>query len=246
MPNEMILVVMMLILYGAVLLWYALFGEKGLYCFTVLATIAANIEVLIVIDAFGMEQTLGNILFACTFLITDMLSETAGKKAAATAVKIGIAASLTFIIISQSWLLYTPNGNDWAFPSIQAVFRNTPRLMLVSLAVYAICQSFDVWLYHKWWDLTTRIFGERGRFLWLRNNGSTLLSQLLNTLLFTLGAFWGIYDGLTLFHIVCSSYVIFVVTSLADTPFVYLARKIKRKRDAAVAPSSGSDSHIHF
>ncbi|MGE4548992.1 MAG: queuosine precursor transporter [Intestinibacillus sp.] len=235
MRNEILLIVMMVVLYAAVLVWYRLFGESGLLCFTVFATIAANIEVLILVEAFGMEMTLGNILFACTFLITDILSEVSGKKMANRAVGIGIATSVLFIVVSQSWLLYWPGGNDWAFPSIQAIFSNTPRLMIASLVVYAIVQAFDVWAYHKWWDFTTRRFGDARRFLWLRNNGSTLISQFLNTLLFTFAAFFGVYDMQTLISIVISSYVIFIVTSLADTPVVYLARRIHEKRRAETA-----------
>ena len=67
MKNEILLVVSMVALYGAVLLWYKLFGRSGMYCFTVFATIAANIEVLLLVDAFGMEMTLGTILFAALF-----------------------------------------------------------------------------------------------------------------------------------------------------------------------------------
>lgn len=198
-------------------------------CWTVLATIAANIEALILIDAFGMEQTLGNILFASTFLVTDILSELYGKKEANKAVNIGIATSLTFIVISQSWMLYTPSPNDFISPSIQAVFSNTPRLMISSLAVYAITQRFDVWLYHKWWEFTEKRTHNHRKFLWLRNNGSTLISQLANTVLFTFAAFWGTYDLPTLINISCSSYIIFVFTGLIDTPIVYLARSIHDK-----------------
>ena len=82
MRNEILLIVSLVVLYAMVLLWYQLFGRSGMYCFTVFATIAANIEVLLLVDAFGMEMTLGNILFATTFLVTDILSETEGKKAA--------------------------------------------------------------------------------------------------------------------------------------------------------------------
>ena len=72
--NEILLVLSLLVIYGSVLLVYRLFGKSGLYCFTAIATITANIEVLIMVDAFGMEQTLGNILFASTFLVTDIIS----------------------------------------------------------------------------------------------------------------------------------------------------------------------------
>lgn len=229
MRNEILLIMTLFVLYGSILVWFRLFGTTGLMCFTVLATIAANIEVLILVNAFGMEMTLGNILFACTFVVTDILSEVAGKKMANRAVGIGIATSVLFLVVSQSWLLYQPSPNDFAQPSIRAIFSNTPRLMLASLLVYAIVQVFDVWAYHKWWDFTTKRFGDSHRFLWVRNNGSTLISQLLNTILFTFAAFFGIYDLSTLLSIIVSSYIIFIVTSLADTPVVYLARRMTER-----------------
>ena len=126
-------------------------------------------------------------------------------------------------------MLYTPSVNDFARPSIETIFSNTPRLMLASLIVYAICQKFDVWAYHKWWAFTSKRCGDSKRFLWLRNNGSTLISQLLNAVLYTMGAFWGLYDIPTLISIALSSYIIFIVTSLADTPVIYLARKMKER-----------------
>lgn len=232
MLNEILLILSLVITYSAVLLLFAIFREQGLYLWTVIATIAANIEVLIVVNAFGMEMTLGNILFASTFLVTDILSELYGKKAAQTAVWLGIATSVCFILISQSWMLYIPNENDFAMPSIRTVFSNTPRLMAVGIAVYVIVQLFDVWAYHKWWDFTSRRFKDSKKFLWLRNNGSTLVSQLLNTILFTWGAFLGTHNTQTLISIACSSYIIFVITSLADTPFVYLARYLEQSGQA--------------
>lgn len=226
MPNELLLILTLLLTFSSVLVFYKIFGKTGLHIWTAMATITANIEVLILIHAFGMDQTLGNVLFASNFLVTDILSELHGKEEANKAVNIGIAASIAFIFISQSWFLYTPAANDWASESIYAIFSNTPRLMLASFLVYAICQKFDVWAYHKWWAFTQKKFGDKDSFLWLRNNGSTLVSQLLNTVLYTFGAFLGTYDLETLLSICVSSYVIFIVTSLADTPFVYLAKKL--------------------
>lgn len=230
MSNELLLIITLVLEYSAVVVMYRLFGKVGLFLWTGIATIAANIEVLILVDAFGMEMTLGNILFATTFLVTDVLSELYGKKDSHTAVKLGITTSLSFVAISASWMLYTASVNDFAFPSIQTIFSNTPRLMFASLSVYAIVQFLDVWLYHKWWAFTEKRFGDREKFLWLRNNGSTLVSQLLNAILYTVFAFAGIYDVPTLVSIAISSYIIFIVTSIADTPFVYLCRKLKDKK----------------
>lgn len=231
MNNELLLIVSLVLIYTCVVLFYRFLGKTGLYCWTVLATIAANIEVLIVVNAFGMEQTLGNILFASTFLVTDILSETEGKRAANKAVLIGVLTSGVFILISQSWLLYTPNANDWASPAIASVFSNTPRLMLSSIIVYAVVQTFDVFAYHAIWVRTTKLCSDSKKFLWLRNNGSTLASQFFNTLLYTFAAFWGVYELETLLNIVFSSYVIFIFTSLLDTPAVYTARKLGRKQE---------------
>ncbi len=227
MQNEIVLILSLVVIYLGTLAFYKILGTTGLYVWTVIATICANIEVMILIDAFGMEQTLGNILFASTFLVTDILSEVEGKQKASKAVKIGILTSLSFICISQSWFLYIPNANDWASPALYEVFSNTPRLLIVGIAVYAIAQGFDVWFYHFIWQKTEKFFDDSRKGLWIRNNGSTLISQALNTVLFNFGAFWGVYDLGTLIGISASCYVIFVVTSLIDTPVVYFARRMK-------------------
>ncbi len=227
--NELLLIVSLIVIYGGALFAYRFFGTHGLIAVSALATVLANIEVLIVINAFGMEQTLGNVLFAVTFLITDILSENEGKKAANQAVFVGVMASVLFLVLSRMWLLYTPAESDWAMPAFQTIFSNTPRMLMASLSVYAVSQIFDVWLYHAWWSFTQKKSGDARGFLWLRNNGSTLLSQLLNTALFTALAFWGTYSIGTLMSIMLSSYVIFIFTSLLDTPMVYLARRMKEQ-----------------
>ena len=228
--NECLLLLSLLFIYGAALLAFKLFGKSGLYALTPIATIIANIEVLLVIKAFGWVQTLGNLPFAVTFLITDILSECEGKKSANKAVYIGIFSSLFFLVISQTWLLYTPDVSDNNMPAFKMIFSGTPRVITASLLVYAISQITDVWLYHKWWDLTTKLSGNRRKFLWFRNNFSTLISQFINNVLFTIFAFYGTFDIKTLWSFIVSSYVIYIFTSLLDTPFVYAARYIHEQR----------------
>lgn len=228
--NELMLIVSVVLIYGFVLISYMFFGRAGLYCVSALANVFANIEVVILIKAFGMEQTLGNVLFAATFLATDILSECEGKAYANKAVYIGIFSSLFFLALSQCWLCFTPSGEDTSMPAIKQIFSQTPRIVASSLIVYAVSQFFDVWLYHKWWSFTEKRFGDKKRFLWLRNNGSTLVSQFINVMLFTVLAFAGTYDFNTLLSIFAFGYVIFVVTSLLDTPVVYLARRVKAGR----------------
>ncbi len=219
MNNEIVLILSLFATFSGVLLFYKVLGKAGLYVWIALATTLANVEVLVQVDAFGLEQTLGNILFASTFLATDILSEIYGKKEGHLGVKTGILSAGAFLLISQSWFLYTPNSYDFAMPSMEVIFSNTPRLIIVSLLVYALVQSFDVWLYHFLWEKTAKMKNS----LWLRNNGSTLVSQLFNTVLFNFGAFYGVFELPTLVSITIASYIVYVVTSLLDTPFVYLA-----------------------
>lgn len=231
MPNEILILFSFLVIYGGVVALYRFFGKNGLLAFNVLATILANIEVLLLVRAFGIEMTLGNVLFASTFLITDVLSENHSRKDANRAVVISTLCSLLFVILSQMWLLYTPSESDWASGAFHTIFSSTPRIVFASLVVYLVSQLTDVWLYHKWWDWCRKHFNDEKKGLWIRNNGSTMISQLLNTLLYTFLAFYGTYGTGTLVSIFVSTYTIYFITCLLDTPFVYWCRKIHDKHN---------------
>ena len=230
-PNEILIILSFLITYGGVVAFYRFFGKSGLLAFNILATILANIEVLLLVRAFGVEMTLGNVLFASTFLITDVLSENHSRKDANKAVLISTLCSIMFVVLSQMWLLYSLSENDWAGGAFHTIFSSTPRIVCASLAAYLLSQLTDVWLYHKWWDWCKKRFRDEKKGLWIRNNGSTMISQLLNTFLYTALAFYGTYDIKTLVSIFVSSYIIYIFTSLLDTPFVYWCRRIHEKHD---------------
>ncbi|MBP0979074.1 MAG: queuosine precursor transporter [Oscillospiraceae bacterium] len=229
MRNEILLILSVFIIYSLVIFSYCIFKKTGLYVMTAVVAILANIEVLIIIDAFGLRQTLGNVMFASTYLITDILSENEGKKSASLSVWIGVFVSALMFLFTQYWLLFKPCEADWVSRHIKAIFSTTPRLILASFVGYIISQCLDVWLYHYLWEFTTKKTGSKQRFLWLRNNLSTLISQLVNTVVFTIVAFLGWYDNKTLISIMMSSYIVFIFTSLLDTPVVYLSRLINKK-----------------
>ena len=227
--NELFLIITLLVSFGGTILFLKVFGKGGLFAWIGIATVFANIEVTIVVHAFGMDQTLGNTLFASTFLATDILSELYGKKEANKGVLAGILTSLTFILLSFLWVHYIPAQSDWASEFVHGLFSNTPRMLLSSLIAYVVSECIDVTLYHAWWKLTEKKTGSHTKMLWFRNNFSTLISQLVNIVLFNFGAFLGIYSFKELLAITASCYVIYVATSLLDTPFVYIARKIVKK-----------------
>ncbi|MDR2519691.1 MAG: queuosine precursor transporter [Eubacteriaceae bacterium] len=231
MANEILLAATLVFVFSSLLAFYWLFGKAGAVAFASVAALVANIEVVMLVEAFGMEMTLGNILFASTFLATDILSECHSKDSAQKAVFIGIAVSLFFALLSQSWLMYQPSPNDMASGHFHAIFSLTPRIAVVSLLVYALAQCADVYLYHKVWALTEKWTGSRRSLLWLRNNLCTLASQALNAALFNLGAFWGVYPASTVWSLAVSTFAIYIATSLLDTPFLYAARAIKASKE---------------
>lgn len=232
MRNEILLIATLIAEYTGVVLAYKFFGRNGLYAWIGLATVLANIEVMILVRAFGIEMTLGNILFATTFLVTDILSENYGKKYATKGVWIGILSSISFMVISFSWLLYVPSENNVTTEAFKGLFAYTPRIVISSLVVFAIVQNLDVWLYHKVWDTTSQKTGNREKGLWIRNNSATIISQVVNAVLYNVFAFGGMYPKATMVQIIVSTLVIYIITSLADTPFIYWSRKIRLRNES--------------
>lgn len=222
MPNELIFVITVLIYLGSVLGLYKLFGKNGLYAFAIFGTLLGNIAVCKNVDIFGVATTAGNVLYAATFLVTDILSEKYGKKDATRAVAYSFSIMLLWMLGTQLILWFTPNANDYINESLKIVFGLVPRITAASLIGFICSQNIDVFLYHFIWSKT----GNDRTKLWLRNNGSTLTSQLIDTVIFTFIAFWGVYPRNVFFSILITTYLFKAIVALLDTPFMYWARKI--------------------
>ena len=227
MPNEVIFAVTVLLYLGSVLLLYKLFGKNGLYAFAIFGTLLGNIAVCKNVDLFGLSTTAGNVLYASTFLVTDILSEKYGKKSATRAVLYSFSIMLLWMLGTQLILWFTPNENDFVNESLKVVFGLVPRITAGSLAGFIVSQNLDVALYHLIWNRT----GGGKRMLWLRNNGSTLTSQLVDTVIFTFIAFWGVYPAPVFISILLTTYLFKAIVALLDTPFMYLARKLRPMRE---------------
>ena len=87
--NEILWLAMLLLNFAAILVIYRFFGRVGLYAWVPISVIVANIQVIKTIELFGISASLGNIVYATSFLATDILSENYGKKDAGKAVGIG-------------------------------------------------------------------------------------------------------------------------------------------------------------
>lgn len=228
MNNIILWFLMMLINFLCISFSYKKFGKIGLYIWVPISTILANIQVVILVRLFGMEATLGNILYAGGFLVTDILSENYGREEAKTAVKIGFFSLISMTALMQIAILFTPldipEGLE-LFNGVKSIFSLMPRLAAASLIAYLISQFHDVWLYE-----TIKNKLPTTKYLWLRNNGSTLISQVLDNLIFTTIAFYGVYPFAVLVQIFVSTYIIKMIVAICDTPFIYLAEYLFRKK----------------
>jgi uncharacterized integral membrane protein (TIGR00697 family) len=201
------------------MLAFRFWGKLGLYIWVPISVIVANIQVTKTISLFGLEATLGNIVYATSFLATDILSEFYGKKASRKAVGIGFFSLLSMTILMQVALLFEPSSSDIAQNALSTVFGLMPRIAAGSLIAYVLSNYHDIWAYAFWKQK------KPGRnTLWLRNNLSTFVSQAIDTLVFTLIAFWGVFPTEVLIEIMITTYVLKWVVALCDTPFIYLAR----------------------
>lgn len=229
MSNEILLIISIFIYFGGMILLFYFFGKTGLLVWNCVALIMANVEVIILIDAFGLTMTLGNICFASSFLVTDLLCERYSKRDADMSILLSFLVAIIFVLITQFWLLYTPADTDNMMPYFQGIFSHTPRVILANLIVYVIVQLVDVRLYYWWWNLTKKINKDESKFLWVRNNFSTIISQLMNAILFNVIAFYGVFSNADLLNVVASTFIIYFIISLIDTPFLYFSRGIKPK-----------------
>ena len=218
--NELLWLGFALLDLSLVLVIYRLFGKMGLFSLIVFNLLLCNIQVLKTVELFGMTTTLGNILYASVFLSTDLLSEFYGKKEAKKAVLLGFATLLMSVIYMQFALHFTPTPDDFAQPHLEALFSFLPRIALASLTAYLVSQMHDVWAFHKIKEKTG------GKYLWLRNNGSTLVSQMLDSVIFCVIAFYGVFPMDIFIEIIITTYVMKVIVSVLDTPFIYLAKRL--------------------
>lgn len=215
--NNLLWLVLLVVNYCMVMLSFRLFKKEGLFAWIVISSILANIQVLKTVELFGFVTTLGNIMYGTSFLVTDILGECYSKDEARKAVFIGIFSLSVTTAVMQLCLLFVPHSSDIAHTSLNSIFSIMPRVALASIFSYVISQNFDVWLFHY---LKERY----PTYLWLRNNLSTMVSQFFDNIIFTLIAFYGVFETNILWQIFISTYMLKWVVALFDTPVIYWAR----------------------
>ncbi|MCG8632638.1 MAG: queuosine precursor transporter, partial [Desulfobacterales bacterium] len=142
--NELLWLAMLVLNFAFILVSYRLFGRMGLFAWVPLAAVVANIQVLKLVAFFGITATLGNIVYASSFLVTDILSEIYGKKEARKAVFIGLFSLVAMTALMNLALAFVPAPDDFAQESLATIFGFMPRIAGASLLAYLLSQTHDV------------------------------------------------------------------------------------------------------
>jgi uncharacterized integral membrane protein (TIGR00697 family) len=200
-------------------------NEQGVYTLLVGLFVGGLVIAAVIsgkiVDFFGLYVPAGVLAYSITFAVSDIISEIWGKQRATQVVRCGFVA-LSAAMILSSLALHWPSAPFWSEQAaFDTVFGITPRIVLASLVAYGVSQTNDVWLFH----LLRATTG--GKHLWLRNNLSTALSQLLDSTIFISLAFYG---TLPVVPIIIGQWTAKMVIAVLDTPLVYLGVSILRGR----------------
>lgn len=195
------------------------FGRAFLYTLIVIFTLYIGVTEHKMIEVFSLPVTFGAIFYGIIFFCTDILTERYGTRAGYSAVRYGVISMLIFQILMQLTLLANTYPQSEAFASaLDAVFSYPTRVLVAGLVAYGVSQTFDIWLYQKIREKT------EGQHLWIRNNASTMVSQIFASFLFAFLAFFG--TGEDWIGLAFASYGIRILVAVIDTPFMYISTLI--------------------
>lgn len=181
----------------------------------IMSLLIANIVAGKVVDLFGFIVPAAVVAYGITFLCTDVINEIWGKEEAQKTVKLGLKIQLasTALILLAIWSPPAVFAVDFN-AAFKTVLGQNVRVVFASLTAYTISQTHDVISFNFWRNKT------KGKHKWLRNNASTLVSQIIDTAIFITIAFWGMVPNLL--WMIISQYVVKAIIALLDTPFFYL------------------------
>ena len=208
-----------IVTFSLVVLIEKLFKKEGLYVWLSIATILANLTVCKMIGVFNFTTSLGNVLFASTFLATDIMSEKYSKQDAKRGVYISIFSGITFIIVTQLTLLFIPSSDDVVNEAMKTLFSISIRTISASMLMFFISNMMDIHIYNRLKEMYPKK-------LWLRNNFSTILCNCVENYFFNTLAFIGIFPMSVIISIATTTTIIEIVIALCDTPFLYLSKKL--------------------
>lgn len=195
----------------------------------VTSMLLANILGIKIVNIGPVATSVGIWLVPISFLITDVLAEVKGRKAVNNLIwSTVIALIFSYLFIKLSIAMapaerFAPDNEAYV-----KIFTNSSRMFMASIVAFILSQFHDIWAFEFWKEKT------KGKFLWLRNNLSTIVSQFIDTVIFMFLAFYNIspkFDAEFIWQLIIPYYILKIILALVDTPFVYLGvRWLKDKK----------------
>ncbi len=212
------------------LILYRFFGKYGLYVAVVLGIVLGNLQggkvSELIVFGTTYKVSMGAILYSGIYFATDVLNEKYGRAEANRAVMLGFFANIAVMITLLLSIQFKPSNITGSalevHNAISTLAFYSPAFVIGSLTAYLVSQSFDVWFFN-WLKQKTN-----GKKLWLRNNLSTITSQLIDTMIYQVT--WVIATGMdwsTAFMLALTKYVFKVTIALIDTLFIYWVKTWK-------------------
>ena len=213
---------------GLALLLYRFFGKYGLYVAVVLGIVLGNLQggkvSELIIFGTAYKVSMGAILYSGIYFATDVLNEKYGRTEANRAVMLGFFANIAVMITLVLSIQFKPSEITGSalevHNAISTLAFYSPAFVIGSLTAYLVSQSFDVWFFN-WLKQKTD-----GKKLWLRNNLSTITSQLIDTMIYQVT--WVVATGMdwtTAFMLALTKYVFKIVIAVVDTFFIYWVKR---------------------
>lgn len=186
------------------------------------ALVLANLLGSKITTFFGISVSVGIFAYPITFLCTDIIEEVRGKEITKQFIKIGIIALLLTIVLVLISVSLSPASRYETNDAYTTVFKTSIRMVIASLIAFMMGQYHDIWAFNFLKKKT------KGKYLWLRNNISTMFSQFIDTTVFMFIAFYGItpkFDVIFIISLIIPYWCFKILFAVLDTPLVYLGVK---------------------
>ncbi|MBX7147408.1 MAG: queuosine precursor transporter [Alphaproteobacteria bacterium] len=226
---EWVMAIDLVVCYLVMFILLRLFGAAGLQIYIAVAVIAANIQVLKIVQfsIYPDPVALGTVLFSTTYVATDILTEYYGRPVARRAVLLGFAGMIMMTMMMTIALGYhplPPDQDGGNHNHILSLFLPIPAILVASMCAYLVSQFNDIWVFQTIRRLT------KGRMLWLRAAGSTAVSALIDNIVFSTLAWYilapePVEMHTLIFTYILGTYFIRLALALTETPVMYLARR---------------------
>jgi uncharacterized integral membrane protein (TIGR00697 family) len=233
MSNEFLFLALMLLDVAFVLLCFRL-GRNFLFTAVIANIMFTNMVSSKLVTIFGLDSTVANVFYAAIFLATDILNEYYGRKTARLAIWLGFLALVPILLFAPFVRAFEPTAySTESSNAIGVLFNLTPRIALASLIAYLASNLADVAIF----KMIRRRLPAR-KWLWLRKNGSTFVSQGIDQIVFVTLAFamvvpWNVFGQMLL-----SGYLIKILVATLETPLVYCAKWIGLPSDLPADPAA--------